>query len=240
MKNYAPIILSLCALFLSCRKKDDVKPSVITTVSGRFYDIRNNEPYQNLKLMVGEYQETYSFYGASDALIGYRDSTTTDSNGNYKMTFSTSGKGNTYFLEFGNYPRNVYIADKGTNSFSFNFRYKLISNIGTANVYDFDVLRSYYMKTRVIVHDNPYSPVSITTWNSHFKTGGGFSISGKNNDTIVNIAIVKNAGPFYLVFYVTDPANQKFLSNNAPLLNPVINKDTIPGGQYDIYPATFK
>jgi len=240
MKNYTPIILSLCILCISCGKSPDVKPNVVTTVSGQFYEPFNQEPYQNLKLMIGEYQEKYTFGGTTYALIGYRDSTVTDNNGNYKMTFSTTGNGSTYFLEFRNYRENVVIGDKGTTGFSPNFQYKIIGNIGASNVYNFDVLRTYYMQTRVIVHDNPYSPITILTWNSSFQIGGGLYISGKNNDTIVNIPIRKNAGPFYLVFYVVDPATQKQLRNDPPLINPIINKDTIQGGQYDLYPATFK
>jgi hypothetical protein len=242
MKNLLALIILSSFLVVSCTKKD-YKPNIQTIVSGQAYDSLNKEPYRGLRILIGEYDEfNYGDNGAGLALVSYRDSAVTDSNGNYSMKFTTSGKGDSYYLSFKKVPANVrFISDKNAFDVLPYNKAKQIQNIGSSVKYDFKVWKQYYMRSRIIFNNNSFPPVTVLAANAQFPLSGFTSaIYGKSNDTVVNIPISKNMGSFTLLFYITDPATQKLLRNPLIALNPIINKDTIDGPAYTIYPATFK
>ncbi|HTD41101.1 MAG TPA: hypothetical protein VK671_10810 [Mucilaginibacter sp.] len=254
MKNLSAIILLSSFFLVACTKKD-YAPNIQTVVYGRAYDRWNNEPYRGLKLMIGEFQEfNFGDNGSGKALVGIRDSAVTDSNGNYKMTFTTSGKGDYYYMSFINVPANVrLISDAGTpNLLQYNranknrfddlqYRAEEIKNIGSSVRYDFDVLKQYYMRSRITFSGNTKPPVTIMAGSAQVPlTGIPSYIYGNSNDTVVNIPILKNTGGLALLFYITDPVTKNLLRNPLIFLNPVINKDTIQGPAFTVYPATFK
>ena len=72
------------------------------------------------------------------------------------------------------------------------------------------------------------------------KIGGGIQISGKGNDTIVYIPIIKNTGGFNIYFYVTNQKNDSSYFSKIMPLNPLIDRDTVDGPQYNLDVATFK
>ncbi|RWY47119.1 hypothetical protein [Mucilaginibacter gilvus] len=236
MKKLTVTLFAACSLiFFSCRKDAKlVQPNIETTISGRFYDDINKEPYQYVKLKIAEYKRHTGFYGGYDyQLISYRDSTITGIDGTYKIHFTTSGNGSNYFLEFNEIPETVNVSEKGNQPGAQNLRSKLIENLGTVLTYDFDFAKRYFMKTRVIVHDNPYPVLSITAF-------GQVQVYGKNKDTLINIPFFKYPGGFHLNFSVTDPVTHvTYKAPNVPL-NPVVDKDTIEGGTYELYPAKFQ
>jgi len=237
MKPYAVVLALAMFMLASCSKAPDVQPNIQTTISGRFYDVFNQEAYPNLKVKIGEYQlHTSIDNGSYYTLIGYRDSTTTDVNGNYTITFTTSGKGSSYFIEFKGIPSNIDVdgAIPGEQR-------RPIDALGRTNAYNFNVHKTYYMQARIIVNNNPYQPLAVTTGNDHFYiSGANNKISKANNDTVEFIPIQKNSGGFYLYFSITNPATNITYSNPKILLNPVINTDTIQGGTYNLFPGTFK
>lgn len=257
MKNLSAIILLSIFLLVGCTKKD-YKPNIQTVVYGRAYDRENNEPYRGLKLMIGEYQDHIGSIdngGGGKALVGIRDSAVTDSNGNYKMTFTTSGKGDYYYMSFIDVPANVReIAEAGspyglpyasTDKNSVDqlrfFRDEAITNIGSSVRFNFDVWRQYYMQSRVVFSGNTAPPVTAIAGSAQYPLSGlPINIYGNSNDTVINIPITKNQGSFTLLFYTTDPVTKNLLRNPLITLNPVINKDTIQGPAFTIYPATFK
>jgi hypothetical protein len=146
-------------------------------------------------------------------------------------------------LSFEKVPANVrFISDKNSSLDVLRYnKAKQIQNIGSSVKYDFNIGKQYYMRSRIIFNNNSFPPVTVFAASAQFPlTGYAYAIYGKSNDTVVNIAISKNAGGFTLLFYVTDPATQKQLRNPLIALNPIINKDTIDGPVYTIFPATFK
>jgi len=239
MKSYTPVISLLCLLFFSCKK--DYQPNTHTTITGRFYDTINKEAYPNIAVKVGEYQSHFDIeYGTVYRLKDYVGSGITDANGNYNISFNTTGKGNFYFLEWGNTPADVKIVNNDKNSTNGNNQSKLINSIGGTPVLNINVSKQYYMRTRIVVHNNPIQPVWISVNDPKWSVGFG-SIYGINNDTVIIVPIVKNAN-FSLAMDIYDKSNQKAYFNNPAILfnNPVITTDTLQGGTYDVYPATFK
>ena len=224
-----------CLLSFSCRKDAKiVRADIKTTVSGRFYDDINKEPYQNVRLKIAEYKRHTGLYGSYDyQFVSYRDSAITGTDGAYQIDFTTSGQGSTYFLEFLKIPETVNISEKGIQRGTQNIRSKIIEQLGTVLTYDFDFAKRYFMKTRIIVHDNPYPFLNILSF-------GQTLVNGKNKDTIVNIPFFKYPGGFHLIFSVTDPVTHvTYFAPDTPL-NPVANQDTIDGGTYELYPAKFQ
>lgn len=257
MKNLLAIIFLSGFSLVACTKKD-YKPNIQSVVYGRAYDRGNNEPYRGLKLMIGEYQDHIGSIdngGGGKALVGIRDSAVTDSNGNYKMTFTTSGKGDYYYMSFVDVPSNVReITDAGSpyglpfTSTNKNivdqlqyYKDEAITNIGSSVKFDFDVSRQYYMQSRVTFSGNAAPPVTTISGSAQYPLSGfPINIYGNSNDTVINIPIVKKQGGFTLLFYITDPVTKNLLRNPLITLNPIINKDTIQGPAFTIYPATFK
>ena len=244
MKNLLAIILLSSFFLVACVKKD-YKPDITSVVYGRAYDPGHMEPYRGLKLVIGEYQDHIGSIdngGWGKALVDIRDSAITDSNGYYKLTFTTSGKGDYYYVSFKDVPANVRMIS-GASQFDDLQYYmtKQITNIGSSTLFDFNVWRQYYMRSRIIFSGNTAPPVTVMAGSAELPLSGfPCKIYGNSNDTVVNIPIPKNTGGFTLLFYITDPVTKNLLRNPLIPLNPVVNKDTIQGPAYTIYPATFK
>lgn len=238
MKNILPAFLICCLGFYSCKK---IAPGLKTTVHGQFYDDYNREAYANIVVKIGEYKSYHtSFIGTADALSKYIDSTVTDANGNYKIDFTTTGNGNAYYLDF--FPKkDLSIGDKNGKFSSTNYRSKEIESIGGENEYNFNISKLYYMQAHIIVHNNPFPPLHIGTTNFNMtRAAGSPYIYRTNNDTVLNIPIVKDPSGFYLDFDITNPATGVIYKNPKILINTAINKDTIQGGPYILDPSTFK
>jgi hypothetical protein len=245
MKFNKVILALICMALVSCFKAPNVKPNIQTTVSGQFYDNVNNEGYANATVKVGEYESHFAGeLGTAYTLIGYRGTTTTDINGKYTISFTASGNGNTYFLEYVDIPQKIYVTDNNgsTSNSTYSGRSEQIQNLGSAVTYNFTVFKQYFMKTRIIVQNNPMPPLGMSIGGPQFSMGCSCNnVSGANNDTVVYIQIKKNTGGFYLNFGITNPITGITLNNTPKIfINPTINQDTISGGTYTVLPATFK
>jgi len=226
-------------VLLACKK--DYSPNIKTKVTGRFYDTLNNEPYVMLPVKVGEYQSKFELDGSGTEyfLKNYVGSGVTDLNGNYSINFTSTGHGNYYFLEWENKLADVKVINPDRNSTNGSDQTKVINNIGGDNRININVFKQYYMKVRFIVHDNPIPPLNIEVMDAHWSRGWAV-IYGKNNDTTVVMAVVKNEA-FRFLMDIYDPKSNIAYSGTPILFNsPAMTRDTIPGGTYDIYPATFK
>ncbi len=235
-----PLLIFISFALCSC-SKPHVDPGVVNTITGRFYDSANNEPYPNITVKLGEYELKQPFLGrASEQLIGYADATQTDAAGHYKLSFTSNGDGRNYFIEFSGIPNNLYVTPT-TPGVPRNGYWFQIKGTGQPAVYDFDISKHYYMQLRVVVHDNPYPPLNVFSGNDHFQLGATDDIiHGTNNDTTEYIPIAKNTGGFKLYFTIYNPTNQTYYRDTDIWLNPLVNRDTIQGGVYNIYPSTFK
>lgn len=92
-----PILLLISLLFLCMKCEDYLEPGGIeATVYGRVYDSVNDIPIADFKIKVIE-SNTTGFYNTEE-FIQVLDSTYTDVDGFYELTFITSGKGDHYTL----------------------------------------------------------------------------------------------------------------------------------------------
>ncbi len=242
MKVRLSIILLLCFAFYSCTK--DNNPLVTTTISGNFYDTGNGEP-GHFSVIIGKTESksgTGLFSGDHSSYIVVLDSTTTDANGNYKLSFKshTIESTETYKLYCYAGPHKINVRDKQNNLYYLSDNSKSITSFGSTLVWDFEIEKLYVMKTRVIFKNNPYPPLYNFLASPDLITyPGNTIIHGSSNDTVVYFPIRKNTGGFYLQFNFRDQLNStNYYSPKYPL-NPLIDRDTINGGQYVLTPSTF-
>jgi len=140
-------------LFTSCEcERDPIDAGVVSTVSGNAYDLENTIPVQNIKIKVAEYKFNFAIgTGGSDTFIRWIDSTYTNVNGDYNLSFTSSGLGDSYKL----------IAD-GTNTIrSFNSLID-ITNIGGENVFDLHFLHLYPVNLVITVNNILDIPIRIS------------------------------------------------------------------------------
>ncbi len=241
--KYLLLLLLLGSILFSCTKKD-IKPNIQGIVSGRAYDTVNKEPYPNLIVTVSEYQTSESFFRQSSALINIIGSGITDANGNYSFKYTTTGKGNTYYLSLGKPAANVSAIGPKHSLYPFNIdqfrKIQQITNVGGSLTYDFNVTKQYFMKSRIVITNDLNPPLIPVFQSAHNKIAGGIQIFGKSNDTSVCIPIFKNTGGFNIYFYVTNQKNDSSYFTKLMPLNPLIDRDTIQGPLYTLDAATFK
>lgn len=220
MKNICLLLLAL-SLLTSC-KFEPVEPNIKTTVSGRVYDEWNKLPYTNFKLRMAEYMMQRAGVATTFTFIQFLDSTTTDANGNYAITFRTSGKGNHYRLEYDL---------KGNYAHAYENHTEI--KIGEAIQQDLDFQRTVTLKARILVHDNPAPPLRARTaghkWYNH-------EIHGQNNDTLTHLQVSRNTTN-EIVFSINKQPGFGFHSEYIEV-GDVDLDDTIEH-VFELYPAKF-
>ncbi|MEO9481410.1 MAG: hypothetical protein ABJO28_05900 [Maribacter dokdonensis] len=137
------LLLVLLSVLCSCEEKS-LEAGIETTVFGRIYDTINEIPIKNIKIKIGESIRQGTFSGTNYNFKGYLDSTITDSEGNYKITFETSGKGTIYDL---------HISLK--EDISFNSIREVIKdeNIGATEELNLDALQLYPVNLKITTTD---------------------------------------------------------------------------------------
>ena len=126
MKNL--IYLFSFLIFISC-EKENIQSGIQTKVSGKLTNY-DGEPIVNSKVRIGEFKNKFvSDGGSTDYFSKYVDSTLTNINGEYDITFKTTGEGSSYRLILENSPNDqsyygfydsVEIKNLG-NPFVFNY-----------------------------------------------------------------------------------------------------------------------
>ncbi len=84
IKSYIFFAFLIILLFASCSKSTDVPPDFNVTVSGRLADFGGSQGYPNVKVRLGVFQKHQPIFSLGYfVLVGYADSTVTDSAGRY-------------------------------------------------------------------------------------------------------------------------------------------------------------
>ena len=154
MKKF--IILILISTLCMCLKcKDSMLPEGIqTNIKGVVYDRVNEIPIVDQKIIIEEINYEPGLSPGSN--IGYYneiDSTYTDENGNYEITFETTGKGDTYRLAYG-FSKEIWTYQKNPI---------VIKNIGGSQVEDFDFLHLYPVDLKItLASDLENLPIRIS------------------------------------------------------------------------------
>lgn len=200
MKPYLILIAVCCLTLVSC-KKEKQRVGITTTITGRIYDQDTKEPFRNIKLKVGEYTSRRVFPNPTQyTLVSYLDSTTTDDDGHYRLSFTTSGKGDSYHMEFKGLARQMFFYDV-TDKRSMNYNYKEIEGLGQSKVSDFSILEYIDIKVHITVHDNPFPPLMMgVIINGTSFYAADYPIGGRNKDTTIGAWAKKVSGGCYLNF----------------------------------------
>lgn len=151
----------LLTLVASCRK--NIPEGIETTITGKVYDPKTNKPIVGATVGVQEYKRGTILYGPT--FNGIIDSTRTDNDGNYKITFTTTGTGVEYHLSFG----------PGKNYDPVTVPIKL--NVGKDTVINFLAFEIHTLKARVIVVNNYNPPLRVYTRLSTLETNQVLSTS---------------------------------------------------------------
>ena len=133
MKTKQLIYVLFLALIFGC-ESDPIEANIQTTVNGVVYDNANQEPIANQELIISEYKKRFVFDGGTTYdFIQNIGSTISDSNGNYQITFSTSGKGDYYAI------------NPSHNNLIWNYYEdrQEVKNIGSNNVFNYNFLKLY-------------------------------------------------------------------------------------------------
>jgi len=144
-------------VFTNCEcERDPIDAGVVSTVSGNAYDFRNDIPAQGIKIKVGEFKRHFVIDGNGNTFIKWVDSTYTDINGDYNLTFATSGLGDNYKL----------FAEETIDIRGYNDVID-ITNIGGSNVFDLNFVHIYPIKLIITVNNVSYSPIQISNYYNH-------------------------------------------------------------------------
>lgn len=142
------------SLFMSMKCEDELVPQgTQVNVHGRIYDEENQLPVVNHKLTVSEFNERpiASPPGSREDYIGDLGIVYTDENGYYDLTFTTSGRGDTYYIR---YERNDYLWTYWQDQVELD--------VTISNEVNFDFRHLYSATLKIIVADDlEYLPVVI-------------------------------------------------------------------------------
>jgi hypothetical protein len=138
MKLYNVFILFSIISLTSCDKNyPDIQPNQHTTITGQFYNQSNQETYSGIKIRISAIQKTW-YLGDGGQIrikfIGYVDSTLTDTNGKYKISFTTTGNASDYLMDYSDIPKNVYVTPFSPVNID--------TLIGKTSIYNFDVFKN--------------------------------------------------------------------------------------------------
>lgn len=121
--------LFLFLLLVSC-EKENIQSGIQTKVTGKLSNYQG-EPIVNAKVKIGEFKNRFvSDGGSTDYFTRYIDSTITNNNGEYEITFKTTGEGSSYRLISDNNPIE--------QSYWGDFGYVEIKNLGKTFVFNYN------------------------------------------------------------------------------------------------------
>jgi|GEM_PF-2815491 len=162
-------LLLVIILAYSCKK--NIEAGIKTNISGTTYDDNSQQPIPNVPIYINEY--TTGFYGP--IFRATIDSTKSGSDGNFNISFSTTGHGSEYRIVF--QPGDDFLT----------FQNGIILNVGKDTMIRFSAIKFHVLKARFQITQNPNPPLRVST-----VVGLQASVWGTNNDTTVFMKILPN------------------------------------------------
>jgi hypothetical protein len=201
-----------------------------TSVSGRFQDYNLGTPFKNTKVYILEYiDDPVQHFTFSK----YMDSTTTDHNGNYTMSFITSGVGVQYRVGF---------RPTGMNYWGCYSPENAILNMGGHNEINSFAAKFSILKARAIVIDNPYRPLMAYTGpDSYYSYGNYYSLNKINEDSTLFLGVLPNRINFiHFSAIVSDTTYHSFVHEQIDTIDMVGNFNDTIEFQIELHPTEFK
>lgn len=206
------IYLFLILLLVSC-EKENIESGIETKVTGKLSNFQG-EPIVNAKVKIGEYKNRFvSDGGSTDYFSKYIDSTVTNNNGEYEITFKTTGEGSSYRLSIDDSPID--------QSFYGYFDSVEINNIGKSFVINYNqFIKLYPCDVTINMNNIQILPISIYHETTRQKNNPEIT----SNTTIVKRIFITKLGiqKFTLQRTKQDGTHQqaifKFPASNSELL----------------------
>ena len=152
MKKYS-LYLVILLVFAGCEEEEPLSAGIQSRVYGHIMDIFDvNTPIENYKIKIGEYRRDFRFDGgAYDVFVKFIDSTTTDENGNFDLTFGTTGNGSNYKLHCEETDQVWTIYQDPID----------IPNIGAENQVNLGFIHLYPVDLKITLSNLDYLPINI-------------------------------------------------------------------------------
>lgn len=195
-----------------------IEKGLITVVSGKAYDHSWNRPIVGVKVYL-EHVEAVGYRKST-----YIDSTLTDSNGNYTLSFTTDGVAFSYYVTF----RTNHLGPFHCYSSQYE-----IQNFGDAEIFNFEAVKLNIAKIKIHMIDNPNPPLRVyTNYSWAF-------IYEHEMDTITSLLVKPNTIN-QLYFNITNPDSANLYNYRIDTINLIGNfKDTVLR-EYTVRPKEFK
>lgn len=145
------IIIS--TFLLSC-EEEPLQQGIETQVFGQIYDSVHGRSIENVKIRIAERIRQGTLAGTRFNFKGFVDSTITDANGRYDLSFETSGNGTIYDVEL-----------ELREDVSFRSISEIIKeeNIGGSEEINFKALKLYPVNLKITTKETFSSPILINT-----------------------------------------------------------------------------
>lgn len=212
-KNLPYFLLQMIALgfFISCSSDDFKENSGIETrVFGRAYDHVNNIPVVNKKLIISEWNSVPQVSpGPNEDFIQFLDSTYTDEEGYYDFTFTTSGQGDVYYIDY-EYEVDIWSYYKDRVE---------IENLGADNEVDYNFQYFYPVDLKITLQDDhillpvtvrPRLGRSLSDSNEFTETNVTYTyrvLTSKVHSQEINFTRRTSEGTFQRATFILPPAN---------------------------------
>jgi len=187
------IYLFLLLSLVSC-EREKIQGGLFTSVQGKLTD-ETGAPIVNAPVRIGEYTSKFVSDGGNlDIFSRFIASTVTDSNGNYKVNFLTTGQGTLYKVHVENDP-----PDQSYKGFNDPVT---ITTIGAVFSRNFQFITLYPCDVTINVGDLTYFPVGI--WHDTTRyVPGVLEITGSG--IFFKRIYINNFAPQELQFYRNKP-----------------------------------
>jgi len=194
-------------------EKENIESGIVTKVTGKLSDFQG-KPIVNAVVKIGEFKDKFVADGGSfDYFLKYIDSTSTNNNGEYEITFKTTGEGSSYKLMIDNRP-----IDQSYYGYSDFVEIKNIGNSFTFN--DTNFVKLYPCDVTITMNNIQIFPIVI----DHDSTRKINSPEITSNSTFVKRIFINRFGIQKITFLRLKPdgKHQKavftFPASNSELL----------------------
>ena len=201
-----------------------------TSVSGRFQDYNVSRPFAHTKVYLAEYiDDPVSHF----TLSKFMDSTTTDNNGYYSMSFTTSGVGVQYRVIFMPVGLNYWACYSAENA---------ILNLGGQNIINSYTAKLCILKARVVVIDNPYRPlIAYTGPDNYYSYGNSYRLNKINQDSILLLGVLPDRINFiHFKVITTDTTYREYVHEQIDTIDMTGNFNDTLEAQFELHPREFK
>lgn len=202
---------------------DIIPEGLSSNVTGRCYDNNRNLPITNLTVYIAEYID--------DPVLGltfsrYIDSTRTDQNGNFDISFVTTGEGVQYQLS---------IKWPDVNWLTYSGYPFVIKDIGTKNIINVELAELSILEAKIKIVENTRPPFRAGTDYFSF-----YELYGANKDTTIFFRVMPNRKTRIFFFISVDTVSDYYYREQLDTINIEGDFSDTVRAEFELHPNQFK